>query len=143
MPVRMSPAEAQQKWQSRTAGSTQEMVAGVQRVTEAPGAKAAAKSQKWLAAVTAAEPKFRRNVAAVTLEEWKKAMLEVGVPRVASGVQAKGHKWGKFAAEFFPHLDEGIRRVNAMPDTSFEDRLARMVAMVRHTHGFQRSGTGR
>jgi len=141
--VRMSAADAQAKWQQRTAAATQDMAAGIHRVTEAPGQKAAAKSQKWLAAVTAAEPKFRRNVARVTLEQWKKAALELGVPRVAQGVQQKGYKWGEFAAEFFPYLDQGIQRVQAMPDTDFEARIARMVAMVRHSHGFQRSGAGR
>lgn len=139
----MDPMTAMEKWAARTAGATAEMAAGVNRVTEAPGAKAAAKSAKWLAAVTAAEAKFKRNVGRVTLEQWKRSTLDVGVPRVASGVQAKKQKWGDFAAEFFPYLDQGIQRVQAMPDTSFEDRVQRMVAMVRHTHGFQRSASAR
>jgi hypothetical protein len=141
--VRMDATSAMEKWAQRTAGATQEMAAGINRVTEAPGAKAAAKSAKWLAAVTAAEGKFKRNVGRVTLDSWTRAALEVGVPRVASGVQAKKQKWGDFAAEFFPYLDQGIQRVQAMPDTDFEARIARMVAMVRHTHGFQRSATAR
>lgn len=141
--VRMGPQEAMEKWAQRTAGATNEMAAGINRVTTAPGQLAAAKSQKWLAAVTQAEAKFKRNVGRVTLDQWKRAALDVGVPRVASGVNAKKQKWGDFAAEFFPYLDQGIQRVQAMPDTTFENRVQRMVAMVTHTHGFQRSATAR
>lgn len=141
--VRMSPQEAMQKWQQRTAGATQEMAAGVARVTEAPGMKAAAKSKKWLNAVTQAEEKYKTNVSAVTLEQWKTAMTELGVPRVATGVQAKGYKWANFAQEFFPYLDQGIQRVQNMPDITLEDSIQRMVAMVRHNAAFRRSGTRR
>lgn len=138
--VRLSPDEAMAKWQTRTSAATQDTAAGIKRVTEAPGLKAAAKSQKWLAAVTAAEPKFKRNVAAVSLQEWQKAALEVGVPRIASGVQAKGYKFGNFAREFFPYLDQGVQRVQQMPDITIEDSINRVAAMMRHNHGFRRSG---
>lgn len=138
--VRLTPAEAMAKWQQRTAGATQETMAGINRVTEAPGLKAAAKSQKWLAAVTAAEPKFKANVAAVSLEQWKKAAIEVGVPRIASGVQAKGYKYSNFANDFFPWLDQGVQRVHQMPDITLEDAINRVGAMMRHNAAFKRSG---
>lgn len=139
MPVRATPSGAADKWAGRLSGATAEITAGIDRVTEAPGAKAAAKSAKWMAAIQASQAKWERNVAAVSLQTWKDLFKTVGVPRIAQGAQAKKGKFASFAAEFFPHLNEGIARVQSMPDLTFEDRINRAVEMMRHNHNFQRS----
>jgi hypothetical protein len=138
--VRSTPAEATGKWVNRLSAATPEIQAGIDRVTEAPGVKAAAKKQKWIQAVQASQDKWARNVAAVSLEQWKSLFKSVGVQRIAQGAQAKKDKYTRFANEFFPHLEAGIQRVNAMPDTTFEERLQKSVAMMRHNHEFKRSG---
>lgn len=139
MAVRVTPQSGSDKWKNRLSGATAEIQNGVQRVTEAPGQKAAAKSQKWLQSVTQAEAKFKRNVGAVTLDQWKKAFLDVGVQRIAQGAQAKQDKYTRFAQEFYPYLDQGISKVNSMPDTTFEERVQKAVAMMRYNRDFKRS----
>lgn len=141
MAVRVTPDQAQAKWLTRLQGATQDITNGVNNVTVAPGQKAAAQSQKWLQNVTAAQDKWKRNVGAVSLEQWKQYMLNVGVPRVAQGAQAKQAKFGSFAQQFFPHLEAGIAKVSAMPSTTLEDNINRAVAMMRHNASFKRSGT--
>lgn len=141
MAVRVTPDQAQAKWLTRIQGATQDITNGVNNVQVAPGTKAAAQSAKWLQNVTAAQDKWKRNVGAVSLEQWKQYMLNVGVPRVAQGAQAKQAKFGSFAQQFFPHLEQGIAKVQAMPSTTLEDNIQRAVAMMRHNASFKRSGT--
>src|SRR5574337_2009535 len=88
MPVRATAADATSKWVTNLSGSTERIKAGVQRVTTAPGQKAAAQSQKWLQRVTASQDKWRQRVASVSLQSWQASMTDVGIPRVAQGAQA-------------------------------------------------------
>lgn len=142
MPVRGTPADARAKWVSRLSGATSEIQAGIDRVTTAPGAAAAAKVDKWRQNVAAAEEKWKRNVSAVSLDQWKNAAKTIGVPRIASGAQAKQGKYEAFANEFFPHLERGQQKIAVMPDTTFEQRVQRAVAMMTHNRTFKRSGSG-
>lgn len=139
MAVRVSPQSGSDKWKTRTTAAVPDYVAGINNVQEAPGKKAAQKSQKWIQAVTASQDKWTRNVGAVSLEQWRKITLDVGSTRIAAGVSAKQDKYTEFATKFYPYLNQGIQKVQAMPDVSFEDRLNKMVAMARHSHDFKRS----
>lgn len=142
MPVRVTPEQAQTKWVNRLSGATSDIQAGVARVTTAPGQQAAAKADKWLANVTAAQAKWKRNVGNVSLDDWKNYMTNVGIPRIAQGAQAKQQKFGNFAQQFFPYLAQGVAKVEAMPDTTYEQRVNKAVAMMGHNHAFKRSATG-
>jgi hypothetical protein len=35
-------------------------------------------------------------------------------------------------------LDAGTNKIAAMPDTTFDQRIARMVAMATHNHSYKR-----
>lgn len=141
MGVRVTPQQAADKWASRLAGSTAEITAGINRVQVAPGAQAAAKKDKWLQAVTAAQDKWARNTARVSLEAWKKAALELGVPRIGQGANQKKHKMADFMNDFIPHLERGIQQLANMPDMTIEQRVNKAVAMMMHNHNFKRSST--
>src|SRR5512143_2754835 len=138
--VRVTPEQATAKWVNRLSSATNEIQQGVARVQVAPGQAAAAKFQKWLQSVNDSANKWRRNVANVSLSDWQASMTNIGIPRIAQGAQQKQGKFERFAAEFFPHLERGISTVKAMPDTTFEDRIQRSVAMMRHNRDFRRGG---
>lgn len=142
MPVRSTPTDATSKWVGNLSSSTERIKAGVARVTQAPGQKAAAQSQKWLQRVTASQQKWASRVASVSLQSWQSSMTDVGIPRVAQGAQAKQNKYQDFASEFFPHLAAGVQRIDSMPSTTLEDNINRAVAMIRHNATFKR-GSGR
>lgn len=135
--TRVSPSEGAEKWASRTAGATQDMQRGIERVTVAPGQLAARQADKWHQKVTQAKPKFAANVAAVPLEEWKRSAVD-GASRVASGVQAKKGKMERFTQEFYAHLDRGAPSINAMPTTTIEQSIAKAGAQMRHNAAFRR-----
>lgn len=127
------------KWANRLSASTQEVINGVNSVTVAPGQAAAAQADLWLAKVTASKAKWQNNVGKVTLAEWKQKMLEVGVPRIASGATANKPKMQAFLTQFLPHVEAGAQAVKAMPKMTLEDSIQRAAAMIRHNANFRRN----
>lgn len=136
--ARINPDQAAQKWSRNLSAAGPSITDGVNGVTVAPGTLAARNVEAWFANVTAAKDKWARRVAAVTLDDWKQSMITTGVPRIAQGAQAKQGKYAAFATEFYPFLDRVTATTRAMPNVTFEDRIARMVSQVRGVAGFKR-----
>jgi hypothetical protein len=80
-------------------------------------------------------------VARVSLADWQNSYINIGVPRVAQGAQAKQSKVLAFHEEFLPFLKRGVDQIDAMPSTTIEDGIARATAMIRYNAKFKR-GTG-
>lgn len=139
--TRVTAQQGSDKWKTRLSAATQDIQNGVNNVTTAPGQLAAAKQQKWINGVNAAADKWKRNVAAVSLQQWQQMMINVGVPRVAQGAQSKQSKYTNFASQFYPYLDQGVQQVKQMPDAQLEDRIQKAVAMMRWNAKFQRNST--
>jgi hypothetical protein len=139
MAVKGTPESISQKWQTRLSGATADIQQGIQRVTQAPGQAAVAKKDKWLNNVQASQEKWARNTGRVSLSDWQNAAINVGVPRIAQGAQAKQGKVTSFMQDFIPHLERGQAAVNNMPDNTFEARIQRAVAMMRHNATFKRT----
>lgn len=127
------------KWAERTSAATQAVRDGVSRVTEAPGVKAAAAADKYLAKVQANVDKFKRNSARVSVDSWKQAMLTIGVDRIATGVQAKQGKFSSFMTDFLAHLDRGKATIDAMPTGTIEQGIAKAAAQIRYNATFKRT----
>lgn len=130
MPVRATPQSATSKWVSNLGAATDRMTAGAQAVQTAPGVLAAQAADKWLQRVTASKAKFAKNVSAVSLASWQNSYINIGIPRVAQGAQAKQGKYQAFAADFFPYLANGVAAIDKMPSTTLQDGIQRAVAMI-------------
>jgi hypothetical protein len=141
MPVRSTPEAAVSKWLTNLGASTDRMTAGAQRVQKAPGAAAAAAADKWLQRVTQSKAKFATNVGRVSLQDWQNSYINIGIPRVAQGAQAKQSKVLAFQTEFLPYLQRGVSTIDAMPSTTLEDGIARATAMIRYNSKFKRGLT--
>src|SRR6266581_8600640 len=113
--TRVSPAEGTTKWVNRLSAATADISSGISKVQEAPGQSAARSASKYQNNVVAAFPKWKRNVAAVSLSDWQQA-AQAGVSRVAQGAQQKQGKYQAFATSFYPHLDNGVAKVKSMPN---------------------------
>ena len=139
--AKVTPQEAAEKWNRRTKGATADYTRGVQRVTEAPGAKAAAQAERYAEGVRRAveEGKWQERVAAVSLGEWQSKAVNKGAPRIAAGVEEATSDMTKFMGELLPHIDSGQAQVNAMPKGSIEDSIARATTFMRHMASFKRS----
>jgi hypothetical protein len=134
-----TPTEVAQKWAQRSQAAAPEYTAGVNRVTVAPGERAAAASATWLARLNdpQTKAKFERKVRAVTLEHWKSAASQYGASRYAQGVAAKEQKFAAAMVPLLAYIDNAVAQVKAMPNVTFEDRLQRSRAMQTLMHNYQ------
>lgn len=129
----VDPATLAAGWATKLAGAGDRIKAGVQAVTTAPGQAAAAASGRWLASVTAAEPRFKQNVAAVSLQDWQSSFIDKGLPRIASGAQAAQ---SKFAAVLTKILATERTIVGSLPARGdVEANIARSASFIRAMHG--------
>lgn len=134
--AKLDPTAATAKWVNNLSNSTSAITAGVNAVTQAPGAKAAAAVQTWLARIQQSANKWAKNVGAVSLQQWQEAMTTVGIPRIAQGAQAKQGKYLAFAQKFYPYLAQGQAQVQAMPKVTLQDGINRAVAMIKHNAAY-------
>ena len=133
--------EIARKWQRNLSGSVESIRNGVQDVTVSPTEKAAAKADQYLIGVQSAvdSGKYQAGLRRVTLEQWKQAMLDKGVPRIASGASAGEPKFQEFMAEFLPYIESGQRMLENMPRGGLQENIARSTAMIEHLAGFRRT----
>lgn len=120
--------------------SVEDVRRGIDRVTESPMLKAAAKKDKMLANLTASvnDGRWEAGLKRVTLDQWKTKTRDVGVGRIAAGIQAAADKVVAFAEELLPHIDAGKAKLANMPDITLEDNIARMTTFVRHMANMKR-----
>ena len=137
--VRLTASEFREKHARRTKAAVEDMKKGVARVTEAPGAAAAKKEDKMRTRLMESidSGKWRRNVAAVSLDEWQKKMIEKGAPRVAAGIDAAAGKVEHFADQLISHQNSLLGKVDAMPDLTIEDSIARASEWIRGMADFE------
>lgn len=135
--ARVTAQEYAEKHARRLKASLEDMRRGIQRVTEAPGAKAAAQADKMLANLTEAVTSglWARRVGAVTLEEWRRKALDKGVNRVAAGIDAVQVSQVAMAERLLAAVDNAVAKVKTMPSTTFEDRIGRATQYMREMHG--------
>lgn len=134
-----SPATVAANWQRGMANSSEKLKQGIQAVTQSPTAKAAQRIDAMVAGVqrAAASGKTAAALNAVSTEDWKKAMLEKGVPRVAAGASAAQPKFQAFMSRFLPHLQSGLAQLESMPRGDLETNINRANAMMRHNAQFR------
>jgi len=138
---RITPEEGAEKLISRARAAAPTIADQVRKVTTAPTEAAAAKIDKMQANFNKAiaEGKVERGLRRVGLGDWQKAMVEKGVPRIVPGLEASRDKITEFNRQFYPFLERVQAKVHAMPDTTLEDNIQRMVTNVREIAEFKRS----
>lgn len=138
--AKLTAAQFADKHIKRTSAALDDMRAGVNAVTIAPGIKAAAKADKMRARLLESldSGKWADNVKKVPLDEWKKKMIDVGISRVSGGLTANRAKIEAFAADFLPFVESNQNAISTMPDVSIEDSIARMAEWTRRMSKFKR-----
>lgn len=130
MPLRSDPTTAAADWAQGLSQATQRIQRGIDSVTQAPGAKAASKADKYLAGVQSSVGLWQRRVAAVSLADWQQAAKD-GVGRVAEGAQRKQGKFAQSIGPVFNHMSSVLGSVDNMPDNTLEQRIAKSAAFQR------------
>lgn len=137
---KMNGQEYAEKLVSRLTQAGQEMARGVDRVTVAPGRKAAEKKDKFRARLLASidDGTWERNVGAVTLDDWKSAMKGKGIPRVAAGAQAAIPKIAAFGDKLMSYQDSIRPGLDNLPDTTLQDSVNRVTYWITKMAQFRK-----
>jgi len=132
--VKVTEDEFVEKWSRRLKGATEDIRRGVQKVTEAPSAKAIARKDKFVRELTAAIEAgiWEKQLEKYGLADWQRDMTEKGVPRISRGVDAAQKKMKDFASWLLSRVEAGQRLIEEMPDETLEDRIARIEKFIRH-----------
>ena len=138
--VKVNATEFQEKWARRLKGSLEDIKRGVDKVTEAPGVKAAAKvdklKAKWLAKIE--DGTWAKQVAAVSLDEWKRLFKDKVSARLSSGVDGAEKKVTAFAEKLLSFEDSLQTKVKRMPDLTIEDSVSRATEWIRGMSKFKK-----
>ena len=139
--AKLTAQEFQQKHARRLKAAVEDVRTGIDRVTENPCDKAAAKQDKMLANLTSAvsSGKWAAGLKRVTLEEWKRKARDIGVNRIAAGIDGAADKVVAFAEQLLPHIDREQAKIKAMPDVTLDDNINRMTTFIRGMANFKRT----
>lgn len=134
----LTASEFAEKHARNLVNSQNDIVAGINKVTVSPTKLAAAKQEKMIQNLTASvrDGSWARGLNKVSLDDWKKKAIEVGVGRIPAGIAAAKDKVEKFASEFLPFVEKVAESVRAMPDMNLQDSIARMTKQVTETAKF-------
>jgi hypothetical protein len=140
MAIKITPDEFVAKHATRLKASVDDIRKGLEKVTEAPTLKAAAKKDKMKMRINEAidTGKWETNLKKVGLDEWKNKAINVGVGRIASGIDAASAKVKDFASQLLSYESSLKDKIDKMPDTTLEDRINRMTTWVREMAKFRK-----
>ena len=138
--AKLTAAEFREKHARRLKAATEDMRKGIEAVTEAPTAKAAKKMDKLRTNLLKAidSGKMAKRLNAVTLEDWKKKTIDIGIGRVSAGIDGAAAKVEDFASQLLPHIDKLKSEVDKMPDVTLDDSINKMVAFTRGMSKFEK-----
>lgn len=134
----LTPQQIAAKWSQNLSGATETATAGANALTVSPGALAARQVNVWAANVAAAKPKYQRNVAAVTLDEWRSAYLNKGIPRMAQGATDAQPKMEAFMTSLLNYQQSALSSLP--PRGTYEQNKARLTAWIDKMHAFNYKG---
>lgn len=135
------PQQVAAKWVANIQSAQQSMLNGANAVTESPAAGAVrskAKMQaKWQAAMQNGG-KWDTAMAKVTVDQWRTAYVQKGIPRIGQGAQAAMPKMADFLTQLIPFQQAGLAKIKAMPALNLSDSKARASAWIDYMATFKR-----
>ena len=135
----LTAQQISQKWLTNFGNATTAMTDGVNSVQTAPGQLAAAQATLWLQRLQQSQQKWINRVSAVSLQDWKSAMISLGIPRAQQGASAKQARYTTFITDYMNFLSSAVPTVRAMPKGSLSASIARASAMITASYNWGQS----
>lgn len=129
--ARVTADEYANDWAQGLSGSTERIRRGIGKVTEAPGAKAATQSTRYVQGVQNKVDLWKRRVSEVPLEEWKRLFTEKGLGRIAQGVTSAKPAQVQMAQKLLAEVDAAVAESNKIPKGDIEASIQRAAAFMR------------
>ena len=124
------------KWLTNFGNAATAMTDGVNAVQTAPGQLAAAQATLWLQRLQQSQTKWATRVSAVTLPEWKTAMINLGIPRAQQGASAKQANYTSFITDYMNFLSGAVAQVKSMPKGTLAQGIARASSMITASYNW-------
>jgi hypothetical protein len=137
----LSATQISAKWLTNFGNATTSMTDGVNAVTTAPGVAAAAAVTLWMQRLQASQAKWVAKVSAVSLPDWKNAMITLGIPRAQQGAVAKQARYTTFITNYSSFLNSAVPSIKAMPKGTLSQSIARASAMITASYNWGQSNT--
>jgi hypothetical protein len=130
--AKVDATQMQDKYSRRLKAAGQDITAGINRTTVAPGAKAATQAQVMVnnMAARVADGTWQRRVAGVTLEQWKAAAINKGVGRIAAGVDQAKEKTIAMFGKVLSAVDQAVAVVEQTPRGDLNTNIQRAVTFM-------------
>lgn len=135
----LTATQVSDKWLANFQNATTSMTNGVNSVNTAPGQLAAAQAALWLQRLQASQNKWATRVAAVSLADWKNAMITLGIPRAQAGAAAKQGNYTNFITSYMTFLSGQVPTIRSMPKGTLASGLARSNAMITASYNWGQS----
>ncbi len=140
MPIRKTDPNAfAEKWNRRLKSAIPDIRKGVEAVTESPMEKAAANKDKMKNKLIEAidSGKWESRLKAVSLDEWKKKLIEKGLPAISTGADLAKPKVADFAGQLLDYEKSIIGEIDRMPTVTLDDSIRKMEAWARAMNKFK------
>lgn len=130
--AKLTPEEYAEKQARNLKNSLPDIRLGIERVSSAPGAAAAAAQSRMKDNLNKAidDGRWAAKVRGVTLEEWKDKALTKGVDRIGPGIDAARQSQIQMAGRLLAAVDQSAAKARAMPKGTLQDSIARMTTFV-------------
>ena len=137
--AKLTPEQYAEKQARNLKNSLPDIRSGIERVSQAPGAAAAAAQTRMKDNLNKAidDGRWAAKVRGVTLEEWKNAALTKGVDRIAQGIDQAHDKQVQMAGRLLAAVDASAQQVRTMPRGTISDSIARMTKFIEDMHKFK------
>lgn len=134
--AKKDPLKVKEKWKRKLKAATEDIRAGVEAVDVAPSKKAIEQKEllkkKLIEAIDSGI--WEKQLGKVTLEDWKKAVLETGIPRIASGVEKADKKMEDFFKWLIDAVEAAKAEIKTKKDGTIESSIARASEFMRAMH---------
>ncbi len=137
-----TPQQYAQKWATNLGAAQAYQKAGVMAVTEAPGVKAAAAGDRYMAGIQAAftSGKWAAKVSGVSLSAWQNAYINKGLPRMQTGIStAVANKIPQWTA-LLNNIATVQGQLDSLPKGGLQNNINRMVAWATGMNKISQTG---
>ncbi len=130
--ARVDASQFADKWSRRLKAATPDIQAGIKRVSQAPGQKAAAQAQTMLNNLAARvnDGSWAKAVGNVSLTDWQNAALNKGVQRISAGVDNAQAKVQTMAGKLLAAVDQAVAQTNQTPRGDLQANINRAVTFM-------------
>lgn len=129
------------KWKTRAGAAGTDWINGIKRTDVDPAQAAVAQRPKWVAKMTdpATHDKWATNLGLVTKASWQASCEAKGPARYTSGINAAVDKYRQRIAGVLSHIQVGLTALEALPNVTIEDAIARSGQFIRHMATYRRT----